>query len=98
MKKLALVLAIFVLPLCAQSKLRLTPEQAISVRHPRDLRWSPDGTHLALTVSEPSRGADRLTHIWLYSSATGDVRQFTYSAKSESHARWSNDGKTLAFL
>ena len=98
MKKRALVLILCVLPSFAQSKLRLTPEQAISVRHPRDLRWSPDGTHLALTVSENSKGADRLTHIWLYSSATGDLRQFTYSAKSESHARWSNDGKTLAFL
>jgi dipeptidyl aminopeptidase/acylaminoacyl peptidase len=98
MKKRVLVLLLCVLPAFAQSKLRLTPEQAISIRHPRDLRWSPDGTHLALTVSEPSKGAERLTHIWLYSAATGDVRQFTYSAKSESHARWSNDGKTLGFL
>ena len=98
MKKRVLILLLCVLPSFAQSKLRLTPDQAISVRHPRDLRWSPDGTRLAMTVSEPSKGAERLTHVWLYSAATGDVRQFTYSAKSESHARWSNGGKTLAFL
>jgi len=98
MKKLALVLAIFVLPACAQSKLRLTPEQAIAIRHPRDLRWSPDGKSLAMTVSEPSKGSERLTHIWLYSAETAAVRQFTFSTKSESNARWSPDGKTLAFL
>jgi dipeptidyl aminopeptidase/acylaminoacyl peptidase len=98
MKKLALALIICALPALAQSKLRLTPEQAIAIHHPRDLRWSPDGTRLALTVSEPSKGVERLSHIWLYSTATGDVRQFTYSAKSESHARWSPDGKALAFL
>ena len=68
------------------------------MHHPRDLRWSPDGSQLALTVSEPSKGPNRLTHIWLYSSDTGNVRQFTYSSKSESHARWSPDSKTLAFL
>jgi dipeptidyl aminopeptidase/acylaminoacyl peptidase len=98
MKKPVLLLLLFVLPAIAQSKLRLTPEQAISIRHPRDLRWSPDGTRLALTVSEPSKGAERRTHIWLYDAATADVRQFTYSGKSESHARWSKDGKMLAFL
>jgi Tol biopolymer transport system component len=98
MKKLVLVLAIFVLPVCAQSKLRLTPEQAIAIRHPGDLRWSPDGKSLAMTVSEPSKGSERLTHIWLYSTETAAVRQFTFSTKSESNARWSPDSKTLAFL
>src|SRR5262249_42640492 len=34
---------------------------------------------------------------WIY-ERDGGVRQFTYSAKSESTPRWSPDGKQLAFL
>jgi dipeptidyl aminopeptidase/acylaminoacyl peptidase len=51
-----------------------------------------------MTVTEPSKGSERLTHIWLYSTETAAVRQFTFSTKSESNARWSPDSKTLAFL
>jgi dipeptidyl aminopeptidase/acylaminoacyl peptidase len=34
----------------------------------------------------------------VYGDAAHETRQFTSSAKSESHARWSPDGKKLAFL
>ena len=76
----------------------LTPELAITVRRPSDLQWSPDGTTLAFVVPEPPSGADRRTHIWIYDVNTREVRQFTSSAKSDRHPRWSPDGKRLAFL
>ena len=99
----SLILAIFpILTLAAlaqaPAKSRLTPQQAISVRRLRELRWSPDGTRLAFTVTEPPKGADQQKHIWLYTVASGELKQFTSSAKTETQPRWSPDAKYLAFL
>ncbi|HEX4644702.1 MAG TPA: S9 family peptidase, partial [Verrucomicrobiae bacterium] len=63
-----------------------------------DLQFSPDGMRLAFVVTEPPKGTERLRHIWVWDKPSGKVRQFTYSAKSESNPRWSPDGKELAFL
>jgi len=85
-------------PSPAPQPTKLTPELAITVRRPSDLHWSPDGATLAFVVPEPPSGADRRTHIWIYDAASRETRQFTSSAKSERHPRWSPDGKRLAFL
>jgi dipeptidyl aminopeptidase/acylaminoacyl peptidase len=76
----------------------LTPEASLNLRTISDLQFSPDGARLAFVVAEPAKGAERARHIWLYDKHSGAVRQFTYSAKSESEPRWSPDGKQLAFL
>ena len=51
-----------------------------------------------LNVAEPPKDKGRARHIWVYEKASGDVRQFTFSGKSESSPRWSPDGSRLAFL
>ncbi|HET8921712.1 MAG TPA: S9 family peptidase [Candidatus Acidoferrum sp.] len=76
----------------------LTPEAALNLRSLSDLQFSPDGARLAFVVTEPAKGESRPRHIWLYDKSSGGVRQFTYSAKTESSPRWSPDGKQLAFL
>lgn len=82
----------------ASGKSRLTPEQAISLRRLQDLRWSHDGARLAFTLSEPAKGTEHHSHIWVYFPASRELRQFTNSNKTESHPRWSPDGKKLGFL
>src|SRR5258707_10265881 len=67
----------------------LTPEGSLNVRSISDLQFSPDGSRLALVVAEPPKEKGRARHIWLYEKSTGGVRQFTFSAKSESSPRWS---------
>ncbi len=86
------------LPAQTAEKARLTVEQAISMRRFNNPQWSPDGTKLAVEVTEPPKGAERQTHVWVYSAQTRELRQFTASAKSETHPRWSPDGQRLAFL
>ncbi len=81
----------------AEAKL-LTPEASLNLRTIGDLQFSPDGTRLAFVVTEPAKGTGRARHVWVYDKQSGAVRQFTYSAKSESSPRWSPDGKQLAFL
>ena len=76
----------------------LTPEASLNLRNMSDLQFSPDGNRLAFVVTEPAKGEQRARHIWLYDKGSGVVRQFTFSAKSESNPRWSPDGKELAFL
>jgi dipeptidyl aminopeptidase/acylaminoacyl peptidase len=76
----------------------LTAQQAINTHGIGDLHFSPDGLRVAMTVSEPVKGATRLNHIWMLNVTTKELRQFTASAKSEDSPRWSPDGKKLAFL
>ncbi len=91
-------------PLFAQESIKadapkyLTPETSLSLRSISDPQFSPDGSRLAFVVSEPPKGERRARHIWLYEKQSGDIRQFTYSAKTEIFPRWSPDGKQLAFL
>jgi len=82
----------------ASEKVRLTAEQAISVRELRDLRFSHDGSRLAFTVVEPPRGTEQASHVWIYSPGLRALRKFTNSNMSEMRPRWSPDGRTLAFL
>ena len=76
----------------------LTPQQAIAVRRPGELQWSPDGSRLVFTIDEPASGSERRTHIWIYDAKDPGVRQFTNSLKTERRPRWSPDGTRLAFL
>ncbi|MBZ5539812.1 MAG: S9 family peptidase [Acidobacteriia bacterium] len=76
----------------------LTPEAALNLRTLSDLQFSPDGARLALVVTEPPKGEGRAHHIWVLDKASGAMRQFTFSAKSETSPRWSPDGAALAFL
>jgi dipeptidyl aminopeptidase/acylaminoacyl peptidase len=81
-----------------QGKKPLTPEVAITLRSESDLRFSPDGKHLAFVVNEPPHGTERARHIWVLDTMTKKVRQYTFSKKSEYSPRWAPDGSGLAFL
>jgi dipeptidyl aminopeptidase/acylaminoacyl peptidase len=99
-----LLVCTMTIPLFAQEPAKsgepklLTPETSLNLRTLSDLQWSPDGGRLLFVVTEPPKGDGRLKHIWLFDKHSSVVRQFTYSAKSESWPRWSPDGQQLAFL
>jgi serine/threonine-protein kinase len=56
--------------------------------------WSPDGRLLAFTELNPLTGAD----IWLVDLRTRERRQLVRTLFDESHARFSPDGRWLAYM
>jgi dipeptidyl aminopeptidase/acylaminoacyl peptidase len=76
----------------------LTPETAIKRWSIGDVQLSPDGSRLALVVSEPAQAAGQRRNIWLYDFRDKTLKQFTASPKADTRPRWSPDGRTLAFL
>ena len=59
---------------------------------------SPDGASVVYTVATPDRaGNTSVRNIWIVPTAGGAARQLTASGK-DSGARWSPDGRRLAFV
>ena len=82
----------------AQSRRAINVHDLLSLQRISDPRISPDGALVAYTVSTPDREANRLArNIWVVPTKGGEPRQLTTSGK-DGGARWSPDGKRLAFL
>jgi Tol biopolymer transport system component/DNA-binding winged helix-turn-helix (wHTH) protein len=56
--------------------------------------WSPDGRRLAFTEFHPLTGAD----IWTIDVVTRERQQVVRTLFDESHARFSPDGKSIAYM
>ncbi len=76
----------------------LTPEQTMDRRTLGELQFSPDGSRLVFTVTEPVKAASRQRNLWLLDVASGRLRQLTFSDHVDSTPRWSPDGRSIAFL
>src|ERR1700751_3851361 len=76
----------------------LTPEQTLNRRSVGDLEFSPDGSRLVFTVTEPVKGTERTRSVWLLDVARDSARPLTFSGKSDSSPRWAPDGESIAFL
>ena len=59
---------------------------------------STDGKRIAVVVTEPIRGDQERSSIWLYDKAIDQFRQLTTAGIRDSSPRWSPDGNTLGFL
>ncbi|MBD3161931.1 MAG: prolyl oligopeptidase family serine peptidase [Candidatus Eisenbacteria bacterium] len=74
-------------------------EDLYRIQQPSTCRVSPDGTSVAVVVTQPDRKTlkNRST-IWMVPTDGGKARPFTRSEKSDHTPRFSPDGRTLAFL
>jgi dipeptidyl aminopeptidase/acylaminoacyl peptidase len=76
----------------------LSPEQTLRRFQITDLQLSPDETRIAMSVTEPIKGTDRRSNIWILDTGSRSLQRFTTSGKSDRRPRWSPDGKKLAFI
>ncbi len=84
----------------------LTPQQALDRRAIGErggidrggIGFSPDGSRVVFTVTEPAKAAARPRAIWMYELASGQSRQLTFSGKNDSMPQWSPDSASIAFL
>ena len=72
-----------------------TPNELLKTRRADDVKVSPDGNWVSVTVRQKDLEQNRdVKDIWLLPLKGGEPRQFTRNGKSE-HARWSPDGRQL---
>lgn len=77
----------------------MTPEVLLSFGRMSDPQVSPDGKHILFGVSYTSISDNRSCNNLYISDIDGsNVRQLTKEGTSFSNARWSADGKAIAFI
>ena len=78
---------------------KMTPEALLAFGRMSDPQVSPDGNHILYGVSYTSVEQNRsVRNLFICNFDGSDNQQLTTAGKSISNARWSKDGKHIAFL
>jgi dipeptidyl aminopeptidase/acylaminoacyl peptidase len=77
----------------------LVPNDYNRLRGLQDIQASPDGKQVLLRIGVVDTVKDEYTSdLWMLDPARGDLRQLTFGEGSEYHARFSPDGRRIAFI
>src|SRR5712691_10607029 len=81
------------------SKRILKPEDFAALRDVDEPNLSPDGQTVAYVVGTVDLKKDKQPkNLWLAKCDSGENRPLTFGENTQSHPRWSPDGKWIAFL
>ena len=95
---LSLVVALAISSSAVAAGRPITPSDLVAMARISDPQLSPDGSRVLYTVAVPDMTANRTTRdVWMVSIGTGETRNLTRNGH-EGGARWSPDGKTVAFI
>src|SRR5262245_35909016 len=98
MKTRALILILCAAACQAAFARPFTTDDLLKLQRVGDVQISPDGRWVAYTVTSINVDANAAeSNLWLASTVGAAPRQLTYTGKDRG-ARWSPDGKQLAFL
>ena len=98
MKRLLLILILFVIPLAAVDKRPITFEDFFAMQRLGSVVLSPDKNQAAYTLTTPSIDDNNFkTDIFILDLKTKESHQFTNCKKSSSGPVWSPDGSLLYF-
>ncbi len=94
------IAAVFAASACfAAAQAPPTIDQSLEMHSVNAPRISPDGRHVVYEQSRTNWEANAFeTDLWLADAATGERHLLSVAAKSSSNARWSPDGRWIAFL
>ena len=98
MKKIFIVLLIFIIPVLAQNKRPLTVEDMWAMHRIGSLELSTDGKTIAFSVTAYSMETNKgNTDIFLIDSDGNNLRSLKNSEKNESNPKFSPNGKHIAY-
>ena len=77
----------------------MTAEILYDLQVAADPQISPNGKHIVFSLRwVDKRTEKKSSNLWVVSTEGGEARQFTVGSQRDRHARWSPDGREIAFI